>query len=268
MHDPQGHDGISMTALHEWFRTPPGQSVLAWERAQFDALLADVFGYHALQLGLPDIDALAANRMPHRWLARVALSRDDPAASAALVTDSGALPFAEASLDLVVLPHTLEFSADPHASLREVRRVLVPEGRVAITGFNPLSLWGWRQQRARWLGGRPYLPEMGEFIGPGRLRDWLRLLEFEVESLGFGCYQPAVFGAGALARFGWLERLGRRWWPILGATYCVVAVKRVPGALLIGQTWRKAAKPVRAPASIAGRVAPQPNSMERELESH
>ena len=55
--------------LHEWFQTPPGQYVLDWERAQFDAALADVFGYHALQIGLADIDALAANRMPHRWLA-------------------------------------------------------------------------------------------------------------------------------------------------------------------------------------------------------
>ena len=55
-----------MTVLHDWFQTPPGQYLLDWERAQFDAALADVFGYHALQLGLADIDALAANRMPHR----------------------------------------------------------------------------------------------------------------------------------------------------------------------------------------------------------
>ena len=58
-----------MIGLHDWFQTPPGQHVLAWERERFDAALADVFGYHALQLGLADIDALAANRMPHRWLA-------------------------------------------------------------------------------------------------------------------------------------------------------------------------------------------------------
>jgi SAM-dependent methyltransferase len=168
------------------------------------------------------------------------------------VTDSTALPFAEASLDLVVLPHTLEFSADPHASLREVQRVLVPEGRVAITGLNPASLWGLRQYRARWLGGRLFLPDVGEFIGPRRLRDWLQLLELELESADFGCYQPAVRGARTLARFGWLERLGQRWWPILGATYCIVAVKRVRGPLLIGQSWRKAAAPVGQPASLPG----------------
>ena len=108
---------------------------------------------------------------------------------------SRALPFAENSLDLVVLPHSLELNADPHATLREVERVLVPEGRVVICGLNPASLWGLRQRRAhlyRRLGfGELFLPDAGEFIGYWRLRDWLRLLSFEVESGSFGCYRPA-----------------------------------------------------------------------------
>ena len=259
-----------MSDLRDWFQTPPGQQALAWERARLDEALADVFGYHAVQLGLAGIDALAANRMPHRWLACETLApergADEP--RPALVTDTRALPFAEASLDLVVLPHTLEFRQDPHASLREVQRVLVAEGRVAITGFNPVSLWGWRQWRARWLGGRPYLPVSGEFISPGRLRDWLRLLEFELELAEFGCYQPAVRSAGALARFGWLDRLGERWWPILGASYCIVAVKRVRGPLLIGQSWRKMAASVGKQPSVAGRVKPSGHHKENNLGSH
>ena len=259
-----------MSDLRDWFQTPPGQQALAWERARLDEALADVFGYHAVQLGLAGIDALAANRMPHRWLACETLApergADEP--RPALVTDTRALPFAEASLDLVVLPHTLEFSQDPHASLREVQCVLVAEGRVAITGFYPVSLWGWRQWRARWLGGRPYLPVSGEFISPGRLRDWLRLLEFELELAEFGCYQPAVRSAGALARFGWLDRLGERWWPILGASYCIVAVKRVRGPLLIGQSWRKMAASVGKQPSVAGRVKPSGHHKENNLGSH
>ena len=57
------------------------------------------------------------------------------------------LPFATHSIDLVVMPHILEFAEDPHQVLREVERVLVPEGHVVITGFNPASLWGLRQYR-------------------------------------------------------------------------------------------------------------------------
>jgi ubiquinone/menaquinone biosynthesis C-methylase UbiE len=40
------------------------------------------------------------------------------------------LPLAANSIDLVVMPHTLEFAPDPHQMLREVERVLVPEGQV------------------------------------------------------------------------------------------------------------------------------------------
>jgi ribonuclease HI/SAM-dependent methyltransferase len=183
--------------LHDWFATPPGRYLLAWEQAQFDQAVADVFGYHALQLGAAEVDGLRTNRMPHRWLAL-----DDPArrGKATLLTDFAALPFAANSLDLVVLPHALELSPDPHATLREVERVLVPEGRVVICGLNPASLWGMRQRRAhiyRKLGiGDLYLPEGGEFIGYWRMRDWLRLLSFEVESGRFGIYRPAVRSEG------------------------------------------------------------------------
>jgi hypothetical protein len=174
------------------------------------------------------------------------------------VTDSTALPFAEASLDLVVLPHA-GVQRRPARQLARGAARAGAGGRVAITGLNPASLWGLRQYRARWLGGRLFLPDVGEFIGPRRLRDWLQLLELELESADFGCYQPAVRGARTLARFGWLERLGQRWWPILGATYCIVAVKRVRGPLLIGQSWRKAAAPVASRPPCRARDAGGPS---------
>lgn len=265
--------------LHDWFQTPPGQYVLAWEQAQFDRAVADIFGYHALQLGLIDLDTLAANRMQHRWIAvgstehssvqvaqgslRAVPAADRPVTSparprAALLTEFSALPFPEASLDLVVLPHTLELNADPHATLREVERVLVPEGRVVICGLNPASLWGLRQRRAhlyRRMGfGDLYLPNSGEFIGYWRLRDWLRLLSFEVESGRFGCYRPAVRSEKWLNRFEWMDRPGARWWPIFGAAYFVVAVKRVRGMRLLGPAWKTAKSLAAAPVSIANQV--------------
>ncbi|WP_223717365.1 class I SAM-dependent methyltransferase, partial [Escherichia fergusonii] len=67
----------------------------------------------------------------------------------ALRCDFHALPFPANSLDLVVLPHALELASDPHETLREVERVLVPEGRVVILGFNPASLWGLWQRAGR-----------------------------------------------------------------------------------------------------------------------
>ena len=264
----------------DWLETPPGAYLLNWESTQFDQTVSDIFGYHALQLGLPALDALLVNRMPHKWLAlegappRPAMLIDaaaeakapayasDGTTSAArssrkvaFLTDSGALPFPESSLDLVLLPHTLELGADPHATLREVQRVLVPEGRVVISGFNPVSLWGLGQKQRRLFKSRgtglPDLSAVNEWIGYWRLRDWLRLLDFEVESAQFGCYLPALSSQAWIHRFRWMDAAGRRWWPIFGAVYFVAAVKRVHGVRLLEPAWKSRKATATAPAAVA-----------------
>jgi len=247
--------------LGSWLQTPPGQHLLAWEQARLDEAVADVFGYHALQLGLPELDGLRDNRMPHRWVGSDAVgTRSGHAVPVDLRCEFDALPFPNASIDLVVLPHALELARDPHQTLREVERVLVPEGRVVITGFNPASLWGLRQRAGhlkRGLGlgrGRPlYLPSSGEFIGYWRLRDWLRLLSFEVEGARFGAWRPAVKSEAWLQRWAWIDNVADRWWPVLGAVYFLVAVKRVRGMRLVGLLKNERRKPRAAPAVVANR---------------
>lgn len=222
-----------------WLETPAGRYLLDWEQREIDNVVTDLFGFHAVQLGLPQLDALAANRMPHRWLATDA---DGPAPRAVqLRCEFDALPFDSQSLDLVVLPHALELTRDPHLALAEVERVLRPEGKVVVIGFNPASLWGLRQhsgralQRLGWRGQRGlFLPTTGEFIAHRRLRDWLRLLSFEVEVGRFGCYRPGLRSEQWLARMGWMDGAGARWWPVFGAVYLLVAVKRVRGMRLVG----------------------------------
>jgi SAM-dependent methyltransferase len=262
-----------------WLDTPPGRYLLAWEQAQLDRAVADIFGFHALQLGVPGLDALRANRMPHRWLAidshrdadaptgretRTGFAPHAPAegaprAVASLCCRVDALPFKTSSLDLVVLPHTLEMAHDPHETLREVERVLVPEGRLVICGFNSASLWGTRQRlgqlRLR-LGGRQplFLPRHGELIGYRRLRDWLRLMSLEVERGRFGCYAPAMRTEAWLQRMAWMDKTGDRWWPVFGAVYVLVAVKRVRGMRLVGLARRDKAKVGAAPAVVTNRA--------------
>ena len=261
----------AIIGLTDWLNTPAGSYVLQWEQAHLDAAVVDLFGFHALQLGLPELEALRANRMPHRWVATEAMTTKPargpdgsdteasapPCAAIALHCDFDALPFDANSLDLIVLPHALELARDPHLALREVERVLVPEGRVVIVGFNPASLWGLRQQLGRWrrrLGSGAkrelFLPSAGEFMRYRRLRDWLRLLSFEVEAGRFGCYRPPVLSHRWLARFAWLERVGDRWWPVFGAVYFVVAVKRVRGIRLVGVARAQRALPHAAPAPV------------------
>lgn len=239
--------------LGSWLQTAPGRYLLAWEQQRLDLAVSDRFGFHALQLGMPMIEGLRANRMPYRWVA----SETAGVPGAALTCDFDALPLANQSIDLVVLPHTLELARDPHHTLREVERVLVPEGRVVITGFNPASLWGLRQ-RAGWIArgaglgrARPlYLPRAGEFIGYWRLRDWLRLLGFELEGGHFGCYRPALKSEVWLQRYACMDALGDRWWPVLGGAYQLEAVKRVRGMRLVGLLPREKRKVAPAAAAI------------------
>ncbi|GAA4004342.1 methyltransferase domain-containing protein [Comamonas faecalis] len=236
--------------------SPPGSYLLAWEQERFDELVADLFGYHALQLGLPALQGLRANRMPHRWLAQNAAAPLQQ--GTALLLDAQALPFGEASLDLVLMPHTLETSGAPHAALREAARVLVPQGRVVISGFNPWSLWGLRQRRGQLYqrlgaGVQPFLPDALQLITPGRVRDWLQLLDFEVESVSFGCFRPAVRSAPWLQHWAWMDDTGPRWWPVLGAAYVVVAVKRVLGMHLLQPAWRAQRQKAQASVPVARR---------------
>lgn len=242
--------------MQQWFESPPGGYLLAWEQAAFDEAVADLFGYHAIQVGLPAVEALRANRMTHRWLG-LEPGADPGGRSPDVLLDTHTLPFDAASLDLVALPHTLELSVDPHATLREVERVLVPEGRMVVCGLNPASLWGLRQRRAhlwRRVGvGELFLPEPGEFIAYRRLRDWLRLLNFEVEIGRFGCWRPSFTTRKWLDRFDWMDPLGERWWPILGAAYFIVAVKRVRGVKLMGAAWKQRTRIASAPVPLANR---------------
>jgi SAM-dependent methyltransferase len=258
-----------------WLKTPHGRYLLEWEQTQLDRAVADIFGFHAVQIGWPAVQALRANRMPHRWL----LDNGLPVAPhlqpgserrlgdssqlfglplpVSVLTDFEALPFPSQSLDLVVLPHTLELAQDPHHTLREVERVLMPEGRIVVVGFNPASLLGLQQRAAPLLqrlgmGERP-APMPGEFIGWRRLRDWLRLLGFEIEQGSFGCYRPPFASERWLERSAWMESTGARWWPVLGSAYVLQAVKRVRGMRLIGPAWKRRTKPNGAPAVVAQR---------------
>jgi SAM-dependent methyltransferase len=272
--------------LQNWLKTPQGQTLLAWENAQFEQLVADIFGYHALQLGLPDLHALHANRMPHRWVAvsnatnNIAVEAYNTPATgennskiavyqADFVTNFEALPFAGNSLDLLILPHSLELSQDPHATLREAERVLMPEGRLIVCCFNPLSLWGLQQKRShlykKFNLGELYLPEAGEFISYRRLRDWLKLLNFELESSQFGCFRPAVRSQAMLQRFAWMDNLGANYWPILGAVYVVSAVKRVHGMRLISPIKKLAKIPNTAPVTIAGKAINTPATTKNNI---
>jgi SAM-dependent methyltransferase len=154
-----------------------GARTRVWAQARFDQAVQDIFGYHALQLGASCLPTLASSRIAHRWVA----AGISPDARAALFANASALPFFEATLDLVTLPLTLDMHSDPDAVLDEVARVLVPEGRAVFVGFNKMSRWG----ISHMLGSK-HLPEGARIYGTQRLKASLAELGLVVESLERG----------------------------------------------------------------------------------
>jgi SAM-dependent methyltransferase len=213
--------------LQDWFATPLGQYLLEKERAYLDDVTPDIFGYHALQLGMPEVDLLRESRIAHR----VRIGKSDHPDVFAKCHE---LPLATQSIDLVLLPHVLEFAAEPHAILREVDRVMMPEGRLVIVGFNPWSLWGLRST----IGfSRHQFPWNGRFVSLLRVKDWLALLGFDVSAGRLVGYAPPFDTEKLRRRFGFMEPAGDRWWAVGGAVYMLQGIKRVRGMRLLTPAW-------------------------------
>lgn len=235
--------------LQTWYRTELGQELAKNEGVALAETLPDLFGYHLMQLGrLCDEDWLQSSRVSHRLvmdIAASALGGDDRR----LYGLPDQLPLAADSMDVLVLPHILEFSQHPHAILREVERVLIAEGHVVMLVFNPRSLWLlWRSL----FGWRGKIPWCARFLSTTRIRDWMELLGFEVIRIQGYFYRPPLQSRTIMHRLGALERLGRRAWPIMGAGNLVVARKRVVTLTPIRPRWR----PQRQNVPTTGLVEP------------
>jgi len=231
--------------FRRWFESDLGAHLLQTEEQLVSRILPDLFGYHALQVGqVVDVNLLAGSRIRHRCVVDTGLSRINGLSSLRAAPDH--LPFANDSLDLVFVHHGLDGSPTPHALLREASRVLIPDGHLLILGFNPWSLWGlWRL--FRWPGAE--LPWLRRPLSPQRLADWLILLDLEVVGLESACFVPPLTHATIRRRFGWLEKLGRRYWSQGGAAYALLARKRVSCITPI-EPRRRNAYPARSPVLV------------------
>ena len=221
------------SALRDSFSHGAGARLLDAERELLERLSEDVFGYHLIQLQDYGHGIATLNSCPIKFrslLDQGSEMFDGLAAQAA----SEQLPLASDSVDLVVLPHTLDFALDPQQVLREAERILIPEGRVLIVGFNPFSLWGMWRLALRWRGDVPWC---GHFLSYRRIVDWLGLLGFDVEYTDVCAMAPPVRREGWARRMSKVESLGRRVWPMVAGVYTVRAVKRVSTVRPIRAPW-------------------------------
>lgn len=140
------------------------------------SLLDDVFGLESLQLGSWGAcrQLLSASRTRRQTVIGNATATSE--CEVDVRAELSQLPIQTASVDAVLLPHTLEFERDPHAIVREADRVLTGEGQLIVLGFRPMSLWGLRAAASR----EGFPPGLQQMLGMGRVRDWLELLGYEV----------------------------------------------------------------------------------------
>ena len=220
--------------VHAWLRSPLGARLYALERKLVSEALAQVFGWQLLQIGLwGDDDGLIGDARTQRKTV-LAWHGDRQTQGGALIrsrTDS--LAIGSDAADAVLLPHTLEYEPDPHEILREVGRVLAGEGHLIILGFRPFSSWGVRHLFAR--DGFP--PGLDRLIGERRLRDWLKLLGFEIVDARRYLF-TLPWGAPTATSQSFMERSGELVWPMFAGGYLIKARKRVYTLTPIRPRWR------------------------------
>jgi len=232
------HDEIKLwQKFQHWYTSSLGRRLAQQEKQIMDKYLPDLFGYFLLQCGCPEIKAekkagnwIRSSRVSSRFCIDYVVNQ-----GVSCQADLSHLPMKSDSLDIVILPHVLEFSSEPHQVLREVERVLIAEGHVVILGFNPWSLWSVFRLFYFWT--KP-VPWNAHFLAASRVMDWLALLGFDVVQRQGYFYQPPIQNNNITRKLGFLDKIGQKFWPNLGAGYVLVAQKRVETLTPIRPRWR------------------------------
>ncbi len=231
-------ENLKRERVKRWFEQPLGVSLLDRERSIISTILPNLFGFHVMQIGsICTDDFLGSSRISHQIL--MSLEDELPSGRAGLQCSAEFLPIASDSMDVVVLPHVLEFCSNPHKMLREIERILIGEGHLVIIGFNPLSFCGlWRL----FLAWRDDPPWNGLFFSFNRIKDWFSLLDFEIIRIERFFHKPPLMNMNIMSKLNFLEKLGNYGWSYFGGIHIIVAKKRVIPLTPISATWYKRRK--------------------------
>lgn len=174
-----GGDSIVMKTLHRIHSIPSSWSEILWGDYFRDALtqhlhgyIIKLYGFHFLKIGnlSAEIDTRVCP-ISHQ------VNVGKKGKSLHVLANPERLPFESKSVDACLLAHTLSWCHDPHGILREVDRVLIDNGWMIISGFNPFSILGIGKIIPRL---QHYVPWNGWMFSQMRLLDWISLLNYEV----------------------------------------------------------------------------------------
>lgn len=223
--------------FQSWYATPLGNRLANEEKQLLEQVLPDLFGYYLLQCGCPEIKTenqagnwLNSSRVSVRFCLDFNINQGVNCQS-----NLAHLPIKADSLDIVILPHVLDYSAEPHQVLREAERVLIAEGHVVILGFNPWSIWNVFRWFLFWTKQAPW---NAQYLSAHRVMDWLALLGFDVVKHKGYFYQLPIQNERITKKLGIFEKIAQRFLVKFGAGYVLVARKRVETLTPIRPRWR------------------------------
>ena len=209
--------------LRDFYRTPLGQVARRMIRQALRRMWPDLNGTRLLGIGYPAPVLTAISAETERTVALMpaslgVLAWPSDGANLALLADEGELPFADFSMDRVILIHALETSEQAGPLLKEVWRVLAGGGRLLVVAPNRRGIWA-RLDRTPFGSGRPYtMSQLSQL-----LRDEL----FTPVATGAALFVPPSKSRMVLRSARAWERIGVRWFPTFAGVILVEATKQI-----------------------------------------
>ena len=235
-----------------------GTALLTAEQQLFSKLLANHYGKHGLLLGVPQQHPLIdATIVTYQSLLSPLVHHDISLGNSE--SDFKELPILSGSVDLVMLPHTLEFVDNPQQLLREACRIVKPEGLLVVCGFNPASAWGLKRHFAH----QRVAPWTGNFLSQGRIKEWLGLADFSLEKSQFILHRPPISQPALFNKLEFLEKVGKVCFPLFGGVYIMLARAKVIPLTPIRMKWKQQLGGLRISSTLPGHIARQPDGMMR-----
>jgi SAM-dependent methyltransferase len=217
---------VDVLALQRFYASPLGEAARRAAARRLQALWPNVDGLDVLGVGYCSPYLGRYRKGARRVVAMMPAEQgaepwppDGPAAT--VLADEARLPFMDAVFDRVLMVHALEEANTPHVMLREVWRVMAPEGRLVVIAANRWSLWA--QSDATPFGhGRPY--------SRTQLATLLADAMFEPIVSARALYAPPMRWAPVVRAADAFERVGEVVWSAQGGLVLMEAVKRLYAA--------------------------------------
>lgn len=214
---------LDVIDLHAFYSSPLGNAARRALSQKIRAIWPNLSGLSLLGMGyttpyLPLFLGEAARCLAMMPASQGVMRWPGHAASLTALVDETGLPLEDASVDRILLVHSLETSEHIRPGLRELWRVLAPGGKILIIAPNRIGLWA-RSKSTPFGHGRPF--SRGQLTG--LMRDCL----FSPEQWSASLYMPRL-GRIMMTNNpeGW-ERVGRHVWPRFAGVWIVEASKQI-----------------------------------------